>query len=1027
VTGHHLGLRFAILGPLLVEGDGGNADPPRSPVLRGLLGVLLLAEGSALPPERLAELVWADRAERVSRGAVQVAVSRLREWLAAQPIGTACPVTVESTSGGYRLSVDAHAVDLGRFRALCARARRTRDASTRSQLLTSALALVRGPVLADLNMLDRDADLLRSVESAIRDAALELADAAVAAGRAADGVAPLEAITTRQPLDEPLHARLIALLAACGRPSEALARYERIRSRLAEDFGISPSEEVQRAHLAVLAHDRDLSARGENEPPADLEARPVGCLLPPDVADFTGREEQVKLVEGLFAEDVAARATAPMIAAVAGKGGIGKTTLAVHVAHRLRDRFPDGQLYVNLGGAGAQPSDPAEVLDWLLRVLGVNGVAIPAGLEQRAALYRARLADRRVLVVLDNAASEWQVRPLLPGSPSCATLVTSRRRLAGLEGAHLVDLDLMTPGEATDLLGRIVGPERLAAEPAAAERIVALCGLLPLAVRVAGVRLATRPQRPLGWLADRLGDARCRLDELAAGDLEVRASLALSYQALDGRAQRAFSLLSLVRGRDFAPWAASVLLDVSLAEAESLLEGLVDAQLLEIAGHGPAGQTRYRFHDLLRVFAREQLDAVETPAGQRAALERLAGACLGIVERECKRPEAVSYAVLHGDGQRWPVDASVVEDLRRDPAAWFTAERGLLTGAVETACEAGLDELAWDLANSMAEIFQRNRYIDDWRHTHELALSAMRRAGNRRGEAAILRGLGMLSSYLDRQGTPMLEQAKAAFEEVGDDHGAALAEAGLGVHALWRRHYAEARGHLERALLTLTEAGDLRAQVYARRALGATLLAQGDASEALRCLEEGLATARRCDYPFGEGHIQRVLGQAHAELGHPDCARALFERSAELFSRLGQPVGHGSALHQLGSLHLRQGRTREGRAVLNRALRIHESVRDRTGKATVLQHLARVELAEGAPDRAIALLREALGVARAFDAPLIVAGILARLGDAYTAAGDVQAANAALWEALRLYEGEGQLEAPEAVALAAQLAEEAPR
>jgi transcriptional regulator with XRE-family HTH domain len=300
----------------------------------------------------------------------------------------------------------------------------------------------------------------------------------------------------------------------------------------------------------------------------------VPGLLPPSVSDFTGREEEAAAVLGLLAVDGRGQAAhAVVISAVAGKPGVGKTTLAVHVAHRLRKQLPDGQLYANLQGAQADPLEPGEVLARFLRALGVDGSSIPDDLEERAERYRTLVADRRMLVVLDNAAGEAQVRPLLPGSPTCRVLVTSRARLTGLEGAHRLDLEVLAPPAAVELLGRVAGPARVAAEPAAAAAIVGYCGHLPLAIRVAGARLATRPGWSLVRLAERLADEHQRLDELTAGDLEVRASIALSYRALPAQQQRAFRRLGLLEMPDFPAWVAAALLDLDPARARERSTG----------------------------------------------------------------------------------------------------------------------------------------------------------------------------------------------------------------------------------------------------------------------------------------------------------------------------------------------------------------------------------------------------------------------------------------------------------------------
>jgi hypothetical protein len=359
---------------------------------------------------------------------------------------------------------------------------------------------------------------------------------------------------------------------------------------------------------------------------------------------------------------------------------------------------------MNLRGTNAQPLKTTDVLAEFLRTLGVQPMAIPDRLEARARLYRARLSDRRVLVVLDNAADETQVRPLLPGSAGCAVLVTSRRRLAGLEGATTVDLDVMDPDQAIELLGRVAGPQRVAAEPEAAAELARLCSYLPLAVRIAGARLAAKPHWRLAGYAARLQDERRRLSELRVGDLEVRASFMLSYQALSPDERHAFRLLGTLNGPDFAAWVAAALLDCGLQTAEDLIERLVDAQLVEATPEDPTGAIRYRFHDLLRVFARERLREEEPATAQQAALERALVTYLALAQRASAYLGRDDHRIgpnIHGHPK--PVHPKPVNDsglaavVERDPLAWFKAEQENLIAAVEHAYDTGLWELTWEL------------------------------------------------------------------------------------------------------------------------------------------------------------------------------------------------------------------------------------------------------------------------------------------------------------------------------------------
>jgi DNA-binding SARP family transcriptional activator len=991
--------------------------PLGAPKQRALLAVLLCQPNTALTRERLVTALWGSEPPRTAAKNLSVYVYHLRRALGDDG-------RVIRRGGGYALLVRPGELDVERFETLAVRARQELAAgkpSVASGTLRDALALWRGPALADLRDVQALHGDLARLEERRRAVLSERIDADLAAGRPADVIAELTSLVRAQPLREQFRGQLMLALYRAGRRAEALEVYQQGRSAIVQRLGLEPGPALQRLQRAVLAADPALDLPSDAAPPLP-DGPAVLAQLPPAMADFTGRAGQIELLRQLLmtgpqAVEHAQTGTV-VVSGVAGKGGVGKTALAVHVAHQVKDRFPDGQLYLNLGGTSVQPADPGEVLDWLLRALGVDGSVIPAGLQERAALYRARLAGRRVLVVLDNAASEHQVRPLLPGSPSCAVLVTSRTRLAGLEGAHLVDLDVLEPDQAVDLLGRITGADRVAAEPAAASRIVRLCGLLPLAVRVAGARLATRKHRTLGWLADRLADERRRLDELAHGDLEVRASLALSYRALDPAQQRAFRLLGLAPAPDFAVWVASALLDVSVERAEELVEGLFDAQLVEVASHGPVG-VRWRFHDLLRVYARE-LAADEGAA----PLERFLGACLALAEEARKRGISTSFGNLRGAARRWPVPARATDELLANPAAWFEMERRLLVGAVELACEADLHELAWELATSLTGLFDLAACGDDWRHTNELALATVRRAGNRRGEAALLSKIGVLSAEQDKPilAVGRLEQARALFEEIGDTYGAAVAGASLGVMRVALSRHAEALEYLRRALPVLREAGDLPSQVYVLRGMGTVHLERGRLGDAAGCFQESVELARRAGYRYGEAHVLRWLATVRIEQGDADDAAALLAESVDIFRQLGSRMGEGIALLVLGQLHLQQGRMQPARAALERSLLLSAEIGEVQNEAYALHQLGGLDLAEARHEQAITYLRRALVSLESTGRPLPVARVLVTLGDAYEAAGDGAAARSCHDRAVGLFQ---QLDVPEADPLSRWLAAQA--
>jgi transcriptional regulator with XRE-family HTH domain len=405
---------------------------------------------------------------------------------------------------------------------------------------------------------------------------------------------------------------------------------------------------------AVVEADRHVSACAEVL--ASVPQRISPGQLPPDIEDFTGRDQALRRLSSRLQGLGPGRTGGVLITAVVGTAGVGKSTLAVHAAHRVRSWFPDGQLHVNLRGVEAQALDPADVLGRFLRAFGVESHSIPHDMDERVGLFRSLMADRCALVLLDNAADEAQVRPLLPAGARNAVIITSRVRLAGLSPGDIIDLDVLPPQQAKELLAKIVGPDRVAREPEAAATIVGRCGSLPLALRIVGARLAAKPHWRLQRLTDRLGAEHLRLDELAAGDLEVRASVALSYRGLGVVEQRAFRLLGLLQVPDVAPWMLSALLDVPAVEADDIAERLADAQLLDAIGEDASGQIRYRFHDLLRLFARERLAIEDTLGTQRAALERTVlsdaatthGSVRQLRLRPADRPAQTASAPING-------------------------------------------------------------------------------------------------------------------------------------------------------------------------------------------------------------------------------------------------------------------------------------------------------------------------------------------------------------------------------------------
>ncbi|MET8539850.1 BTAD domain-containing putative transcriptional regulator [Kitasatospora sp. NPDC004799] len=958
-------MTFGLLGPLTVAVDSVPQALPRATVLRGLLGALLLAEGERLPVGRLLDLVWAEQADRVGRGAVHTGMSRLRTWLGR--FGDEA-VALESDAQGYRLVTGPDAVDLGRFRGLAA------DGDP-----AGALGLRRGPVLAGLERMNREDPLVTSLEHEVRATALALARAAPAAGAARSAVPALTALAEEHPFDEPVQAALLELLAADGRAAEALRRFQALRRRLSEELGIEPGEQVQNVFLALLAHDRD----GARTDPG--RAR-VPSQLPRDIPDFTGRDEQVRLVLDTLA--------AGRVPVIAGMGGIGKTALAVHTAHRAAADYPDGRLYADLRGADETPADPAGVLAGFLRALGADPREIPASLEERSALYRTLLAGRRTLVLLDNAAGEQQLGPLLPGTPGTSTdpddrpdgarpavLVTSRAALTALPGSRLVDLRELDAPHATTLLRHILGDHRVAAEPVAAAQIVDLCGGMPLAVRIAGARLAARPRWTLARLAHLLRDERRRLDELSAGNLAVRAGFAVGYARLSEPTRRTFRLLGLLDAPDFAPWAAAAMADIPPAQAERQLEELIDAQLLQETGTEP--HLRYRFHDLVRLYAREHAEAADEPAARAAALERAFGAWLWLAEQAADQVPGPCFAPIHSAAPRHPMPSGVAAALLDDPTAWFDAEQPALNASARQAAALRMVPMAWDLAACQEKYCDVRGLYDEWRTTHLAVLQACRTAGDTLGTAVLTRGLIEVTTWT----TPADGAGTAVDLADGSQTMVALADRARHLQGLFEQ-VGEVRGAADALVLTAW-----------------SLVAQGREQEALDAGRRALDLAAAHDHPGGEARAHQIIAIAY---GETDLDRTIEHLTETL--RLARLIGNtrfeATAIQFLGAAHGRAGQVERGGELLLRSLAMARSLKDRYVEAFSLLYLAMLYAATG-DARARETAEAALAIARRFDLGHHLAQALGILGELDLAAGDHASAVAHLEESVLVWRARG--------------------
>jgi DNA-binding SARP family transcriptional activator len=664
-------VEFRLLGPVDARLDGRRVDLGHSRRLCVLVALLVDAN-TVVSPDQLVDRVWGERAPARAHQTLYSYLSRIRQALAG-----AGDIDLERRPGGYLLAVDPPRVDLHRFHALLDQARTAGDDGAASAALREALGLWRGEAFAGLDTPWINA-LRNSVEAERFTAELDLAELQLRGGDHARVLALLAGRAETHPLDERLAGQLMLAWYRSGRQADALSYYERLRRQLADELGADPGPALQQLHQRILTADAALSAPVAAEPPWAVVPR----QLPAPPGAFTGRTRELAELDRV--DDAAA---AP-ITAIAGMAGVGKTALAIHAAHRLADRFPDGQLYANLHGAtaGLRPLEPLPVLGRFLRALGMEPGAVPTALEEASAVFRSRIADRRLLVVLDNAADAGQIIPLLPGASGCGVLVTSRRWLSSLDGARHLHLDTLDGEEAIELLARIAGQDRLAAEPEAATEVVRWCGSLPLALRIAGARLAMRPGWPVAALAERLAQAQRRPDELELAEAGVRTSFAVSFEHLDASAEvidraaaRAFGLLGILDGPEVGVQVAAPLLDQPEETAERSLERLVDAQLPETPSPG-----RYRMHDLLRLYARDLADRRHPEPVRAAALTRALGSYVTSAWRTLALLRPGDHRLARMDG-RWSRGGPELAD-ERDALGWLDVKRANLLAGVPAGC-----------------------------------------------------------------------------------------------------------------------------------------------------------------------------------------------------------------------------------------------------------------------------------------------------------------------------------------------------
>ncbi|MFJ4337093.1 BTAD domain-containing putative transcriptional regulator [Streptomyces sp. NPDC088915] len=725
--------RLLILGPLSLR-RGRTPVPVTSPMLRRLLGLLALKHPEPATQREITDVLWPSGPPSSHQSLVHTYVSQVRRLLEQEGSSP----SVVRTPVGYLLEAPRNQIDLGHFDELldqAERLHRTPDPASAHEALTQALRWWRGPVLADADPVLRQHPAAVVANERRVKAVLLHADTALLLRRPEEAVPVLWDMVNAEPLHEGLHARLILALASCGEQAAALGVFNRLRDRLDDELGIAPSAEVRDAHLRVLRQQLPLARRpGRPGPRPDrpaspgrtASAGPLPAQLPATAGPYVGRRRQMRELDALVAPDPAARAH---VMAVVGAPGVGKTALAKHWAHARRDHFEDGQLFVDLRGHSPLPTlRPGDVLAQFLRALGAPPGGLPADEDEAAALYRTLLADRRMLIVLDNARDAEQVRPLIPGARGCAVVITSRSRLAGLvasDGAHQLVLDVLDPEEGRGLLAATIGESRVAAEEEAARRLVRVCGGLPLAIRIAGANLLARDVRIADHCAALPGDdmlSRLRVE----GDRRstVRAAFDLSYRALPAAGRRMFRLLGLMPGPDLTVGGAAALADTTPAEAAGLLAALTDAHLVRERAAG-----RFGLHDLLRSYARELAGREEA----HAARQRLFDWYLHHADAAARLLHPAEAAVSAGAAA--PSAALVFPD-HGEASEWLEGERENLAGAVLQASGTGFTTVAWRLAESLHPYLSTRMYTGDCLKVATASLFAAVADGEPRAQAS---------------------------------------------------------------------------------------------------------------------------------------------------------------------------------------------------------------------------------------------------------------------------------------------------
>lgn len=894
---------FHVLGPIAVHTETGPVSPG-PPLRQALLAVLLAHRNSVVPLDVLQGQLWGEDPPQSARAQIQNHVSGLRKSFGSSG------ELLRTQRPGYLLAVPDHNLDDAAFRADLMDGRALREAGEVAEAASSfrhALDRWRGPAYDGIDVpavraAATDLDELRL------DALEDWAQAALTAGEVTDLAAELARELARHPLRERLRGLLMRALDGVGRRAEALRVYQEGRVQIATELGVDPGPELRSLHQDLLRQDGVDSQRSAPRVPA---------MLPPGLADFTGREPLVQECLDALAE--LASSGDPAALCLSGQAGIGKTALAVHLAHHCAQTFPDGRILVRLGEG---PHAATRALAICLRALGVADAGMPDDIDERSSLLRQRMAERAVLVVLDGATDEDQVRPLLPDAGRSALVVTCRHRLDGIDGLVHRDLPLLPALDALRLLERVVGVDRMRANPDAAAELVRCCDRLPLALRIAAARLAARPGWTVEDLVARLAEEPSRLDWLQIGDRAVRTTFSATCAQLPHTERALFRRLGALPLPEFPAWVAGALLDLEFGRAALSLDRLAEAHLIEPAGRDRTGQ-RYRMHELLRLFARELNDAEEAPDQRSAAHTRAYDGWLSLARRAsdaqpgwiARDPEPTPA---------WTPSDHVLAAVDADPTGWFATECGAAQAVIRDCAGMGLSRIAWPLAQRLAGFFDRANRVDDWELACESGLAAAVRGGDLAGQACMLRFLSgsQLVRGNPREALLTGQQSLDTYARFDPDRGAAAAGVRLAI------------GH--QVLRELDVAADLAL--------------------------DAVSAARRIGDPTLLGNALHVSAAIYSYGGDPEAALPLMEQALTAYTAAGCEQGSAAIRGSIGLMLKRLGRYAEAQKALVAARSSATSLGDLSMQAHFDSYLAEVLSARGEHEVALRLAAAAAEV-----------------------------------------------------------------